>query len=111
MKTLLIDDRRTLSLANATARSFKTGVNKLKRQKWDLLLLDHDLGEFEKTGYDVMVWLKDNKEFQPKMILCISNNPPGRDRINLMIKDIYGRVFDSRDIDALKDAEERKEKV
>lgn len=111
MKTLLIDDIRTIPLANTTARSFKEGVDQLRRKKWDLLLLDHDLGEFEKTGYDVMVFLKENQSFAPKMILCISDNPPGRDRINLMIKDIYGRVFDSRDIDALEDAEEREEKV
>jgi len=110
MRTLVIDDYKDIN-ATYVARTFKDGVNKLKTEKWDLLYLDHNLGEFKKSGYDVMQFLKENKQFAPKMILCISDSPGGKDQINGMIKDIYGRVFDYRDVEALKETETKKERI
>lgn len=110
MKVLLIDDRRNMN-ADYIARTFEDGVYKLKTQKWDVLYLDHDLGKFKKSGYDVMLFLDNNREFIPKIILCISDSPGNKDQINGMIKDIYGRVFDIRDVQALNETETNKERI
>ena len=110
MKVLLIDDRRNMN-ADYIARTFEDGVKKLRTERWDLLYLDHDLGAFKKSGYDVMQFLIENKQYIPKMILCISDSPGGKDMINGMIKDIYGRVFDFRDVEALNEAETKKERI
>lgn len=44
MKVLLIDDLRTIERATYTARTYKQGIAALQRERWDVLLLDHDLG-------------------------------------------------------------------
>lgn len=64
------------------------------------LYLDHDLGE-EKTGYDLITLIeKDYMERRespalwfgilPAKIVCVSNNPPGRARIEQVIGKLYG---------------------
>jgi len=113
MKVLAIDNRRNNRNTNAnhTSRTFEDGVNKLKTEKWDLLYLDYDLGKYKKSGYDVMQFVKENKEFAPKMIMSISPEPSCEDRINGMIKDVYGRVFDSRDVESLKESETKPERI
>jgi len=110
MKVLVIDDYKDMK-ATYIARTFEDGVKKLKRERWDVLYLDHNLGEYKKSGYDVMQFLKDNKQFLPKMILCLSDSPGGKNMINGMIKDIYGRVFDHRDVDSLYEAETKEERI
>lgn len=97
MRTLLIDDIRNLE-ADVIARNYTEGIKQLKfNGSWDLLLLDHDLASFdtkgkEFTGYDIMCWLEENNEFLPKEIRCVSDNPVGRDKINMVIKAIKRRV-------------------
>ncbi len=110
MKILLVDYNRILR-CDYIANTFEKAVNKLSSQKWDIMYIDHDLGEFKKSGYDVMKFLKDNKQFAPKVIMCISLDPSKKQRIENMIKDIHGRVFDQRDVDDLENLETRKETV
>lgn len=57
-------------------RTYKEGIDELKKKTYDTLLLDHDLGG-TKTGYDILCWLETNAEFIPKNIFLISNNPVG----------------------------------
>ncbi len=45
MPTLLIDDQRNLP-ADRVGRTYREGVQALREQRWDLLYLDHDLGDF-----------------------------------------------------------------
>lgn len=77
------------------ARTFFEGVELLENNKWDELLLDHDLGpdsiigEVEFTGYDIMCWLEEHPEYIPKKITCISANPIGRKRIEQVIQKLY----------------------
>lgn len=76
------------------------------------LSLDHDLGDFaglydpdrlitygasfegEKTGYDVLCWLEEEhltKGFPlPEKILIHSDNPIGRQRMQQVIRKLYG---------------------
>ncbi|WP_412471359.1 cyclic-phosphate processing receiver domain-containing protein [Halobacteriovorax sp. RT-1-4] len=94
MKTLLIDDIRTIP-ATYTARTYQDGIRKLSTESWDLLLLDHDLGCFddttgrELTGYDIVCWLEKNPNHLPKTTKLVTSNPVGRDRMNLVLKSLY----------------------
>lgn len=64
------------------AKTFKEGIRELQKleQKWETLLLDHDLGGIM-TGYDVILWLEANKKSMPENIILITNNPVGRKRM------------------------------
>jgi hypothetical protein len=61
----------------------KTAIKKLIDEKWDILFLDHDLGDQvmvdsgEGTGYEVALWLSRNRDFQPKVVIVHSLNPVG----------------------------------
>lgn len=92
MKTLVIDDLRFFETASVHARNYEEGIYQLKNcGPWDLLYLDHDLGE-DKTGYDVMCWLEENTEYLPGEIVCVSANPVGKDRITQVIDKLYNRA-------------------
>jgi len=88
MNVLLIDDIRHVPVATKVARTFQEGIDALQSQKWDILLLDHDLGE-EKSGYDVMCWLEQNPDHLPGEIACVSANPVGKARIEQVIRKLY----------------------
>lgn len=99
MKVLLIDDLRNESFINHThkvivtkvARSFQEGVALLKSEKWDLVMLDHDLASFddegvELTGTHIMTFLLDNPEYRPKDILFVTNNYHGFQRMKSILE-------------------------
>jgi len=51
------------------ARTFEEGMKALKGKEWDLLLLDHDLGQGDKKdGTVIMNWLRDQVIKDPKRI-------------------------------------------
>lgn len=83
LRHLLIDDERNLR-ADDIARTYQEGIDFLSKNHYSLLLLDHDLGE-EKSGYDIMCWLEENQEHLPDKIVCVSSNPPGKKRIDMII--------------------------
>jgi len=89
--TLLIDDKRNLP-ADRVARTFQEGIDALTEQHWNLLYLDHDLGDFsgtggrEMTGYDIACWLEQNPQHLPDRIEVVSNNPAGRRNIELALQ-------------------------
>ena len=91
MRTLLIDDIRNLK-ADKIARTFEEGINALLYEgHWDLLLLDHDLGQ--KDGLDgtgIMNWIEQNLEYKPSKIQLVTSNPVGRQRMQVIIDRIYG---------------------
>lgn len=95
MRVLAIDDSRDMTQASVVARNYEEGIRQLQANgPWDVLLLDHDLASFdpdgkEKTGYDIMCWLEDNRQFLPKKIECVSANPVGRARITLVANALY----------------------
>jgi len=93
MRILLIDDIRNLK-ADVIARNHDEGLNQLTfNGPWDILLLDHDLASFdedgiEKTGYDIMCFLEEHPQFVPEDIVCVSGNPVGKKRIEIVVKKI-----------------------
>ena len=97
MRVLLIDDERNLK-ADVIARTYREGIEALKKETFDLLLLDHDIGCIymdengwlhEDTEYDIMCFLEENLEYLPKKIECVSSNPSGRMRIEQVIYKLY----------------------
>ena len=57
------------------------------------LIVDHDLGDREpKSGYDFMCWLEERIKIDgwipPNKIVCCSDNPSGRKRIEQVITSI-----------------------
>lgn len=91
MSTLLIDDQRNLP-ADRVARTYQEGIDALAEGHWDVLYLDHDLGDFsgvggrELTGYDIACWLERNPQHLPDRIEIVTNNPAGRSRIKAVLQ-------------------------
>lgn len=90
---LYLDDIRIGPDGWTTIRNVFNLMNILE-QRDDVthLSLDHDLGENQKTGYDVLCWIEE-KVFNGQMtnvpVLTIhSANPVGRDRMKMVIKNI-----------------------
>lgn len=93
MKTLLIDDLRNIP-ADIVARNYDAGIEALRDQgPFDLLYLDHDLGDYahgvEKTGYDIMLFLEENPQYLPKEIKLVTSNPVGRRKMQVVIDKLY----------------------
>lgn len=66
------------------ARSYNEAIHELHRFKYDIICLDHDLGE-EKTGYDICKYIIENniscKEFR-----IHTSNPVGRKNMTDLLK-------------------------
>jgi len=79
LKSLLIDDLRVLT-TTATARTFDEGIAQLKSSVYNVLYLDHDLGDEDpdKTGYGIVAWLEKNPSSRPHDIFLVTSNPVGR---------------------------------
>lgn len=102
MNILLIDDLRSVEyiLKNYgvspthVARSYNEGIELLKTIKFDSIYLDHDLASYdasgkELTGYDVMVFLEQNKEYRPSKYVFVTSNPVGRDNMKRVLDSFY----------------------
>lgn len=90
MKTLMIDDQRTIKGAKI-ARTYKEGLDYLEfGGPWDILYLDHDLGDFqnerEYNGYHILCWLEEHPQHLPQKIITITANSSVREKMNLVIK-------------------------
>lgn len=99
MKTLLIDDIREFGkqIPEPTgewthAATYDAGLFALQFEgPWDLLYLDHDLGEADerKTGYGIICFLEANPMFLPKKIVLVTSNPVGRRQMQTVIDRLY----------------------
>ncbi len=103
MATLMIDDVRKPDFVRLTddgpvsvqvdkvCRTYDEGLSALKSQKWDVLLLDHDLGDPDpkKTGYGIMCWIEANPDQKPGEIVLITANVVGRKNMEMVIKKLY----------------------
>ena len=102
MKTLLIDDERSVEFVNHkwgvqvtdVARTFGEGINAIKAGGIDTLLLDHDLACFDEdgnelTGYKIMLFLEEHPEYLPKRILLVTSNPVGRAKMQTVIDKLF----------------------
>lgn len=94
MKVLILEDNearikyfvRNLSGFKITYTEIaKEVIYKLDKQKWDILFLDHDLGETindptnnKNTGSEVARWLSEHPKKQPKLIILHTLNIRGQ---------------------------------
>jgi hypothetical protein len=95
---ILIDDERSLlpngNQPDLIARNYTAAVSLLIILRTDdEVYLDHDLGG-GRTGYDWITMLeRELLRFgvveQPAKIVCVSDNPPGRYRIQQVIDNLY----------------------
>ena len=100
---ILIDDKRNV-LPDGTEpdiiiRNYNSGlifiVDWMFSTEFDTLYIDHDLGS-KKTGYDLLTTLEYARHLDlesyplPYDIICVSDNPPGRARIEQVIEKLYG---------------------
>jgi hypothetical protein len=83
MKTILVDDFRNMDV-DKICRNYQSGKLAIMQDKYDVLYLDHDLGEYH-TGYDFIKWCIRNK-CTPKKVYIVSSNPVGRDNIGYALK-------------------------
>lgn len=73
------------------ARTPEIGMQLLKeKDRWDLLLLDHDLGS-KTTGYNILCWLEENPEYCPKNIKLITFNPSAGLKMELALQKMEER--------------------
>jgi hypothetical protein len=98
MQILLIDDRRNLP-ATRVARNYADGIAALQERHWDLLLLDHDLGDFsgpngrEMKGYDIACWLEEHQEHLPGDVRIVSDNSVGAENIVRALSRFYPHKY------------------
>jgi len=79
----------------------ESAVRNLQGAKFDVLFIDHDLGgrvyvnSFgeEPTGYDLALWLVENRDLQPKTIITHSLNEAGRKNIISVLPEALAYPF------------------
>ena len=82
MRVLYIDDIRfpeyfhQIGATICVARNYEEAIQSINACNFDLISLDHDLGE-EKTGYDIAKYIVENQIKVPPIAIH-SANPVGR---------------------------------
>lgn len=66
------------------ARTYDNAISELTKHKYDILDLDHDLGE-DKTGYDICKYIVEHN-IKFKTIFIHTANPVGRDNMVNILK-------------------------
>jgi len=93
MKKLFLDDIRTTPKGWERVHTAQECVNEISTQQYDYVSLDHDLGENQPTGYDVLKWLEEvvhtHKEFKIPTIFIHTDNPVGRERMVKALESIW----------------------
>lgn len=88
MRILLIDDARDFG-ADIVARNGTEAINIIRfLGHFDLILLDHDLGPGP-TGYDVAIYLEQNKQLLPDRLELVTSNPAGRQRMAQVFEKLF----------------------
>ena len=96
MAKLWLDDERPVPDGWVLAKTAIEAITELRRQEFEVVSLDHDLGEENGSGYDVLLYLEaqvfTNPDFKCPEILIHSANPSGRQRMQLAIGSINRRL-------------------
>jgi hypothetical protein len=86
-----LDDVRPIPDGWVGARWPEEVIEYLKQGKVLELSLDHDLGDDERTGYDVLCWMEEEVafgDFNPPKITIHTSNPPARHKMEQAVKSI-----------------------
>jgi hypothetical protein len=92
-KKLYLDDIRNAPKGWDRVHTAKECVEALATQQYDTISLDHDLGEDQPTGYDVLAWLEEtvqqHKDFRIPTVFIHTDNPVGRIRMVQALQSIW----------------------
>ena len=92
---IFLDDNRTAPklCGYSTVRSYKGCISLLTvfGEELNKISLDYDLGNINETGYDVLVYMKEN-DIKPKYINIHSDHPEGARK---MVKYAYEHFKES----------------
>lgn len=96
MKLWLDDVRPAPNHTWIWAQSYENALFCLKTKSVTIMSVDHNLGEHERTGYDVMVWLERHINTilripVPEIMLCHGGTALERKRIEDVIDQINER--------------------
>ena len=81
-----------------TLQEFKTFLTQWNGEI-EILDLDHDLGENEPTGYDIIKWFYTLFPTRfPKKVLCHSSNPPGKENILKFVESVIRNREETNDL-------------
>ena len=95
MRILFLDDVRQAPPGWVLARTVEDFCKKAADHKWDVMSLDHDLGDTNCTGYGraptfdgawVADWLVRNMDMMPSLVLIHSSNPVGAGRMHKILQ-------------------------
>lgn len=75
-----VDDCKPAPVDCAVARTYDDALRMMRKYRYSVLYLDHDLGDDGRTGLHLLRQLKAEK-ICPAIVNCISWNPAGRDAI------------------------------
>lgn len=90
-RMLWVDDAKPAPEGMAVARTYDDALRMLRRFEYDVLYLDHDLGDQQgRTGLDLLRQLITDGRV-PERVECISWNPAGKARIEAEIADLGRR--------------------
>ena len=93
MRKLYLDDVRPTPKGWERVHSAQECIDVLIMQEHDYVSLDHDLGEGQPTGYDVLAWLEQvvaqDKNFKVPTIFIHTDNPVGRQRMVQALQSIW----------------------
>jgi hypothetical protein len=91
VRRLFLDDER--ATPEGYERVYTAGwcIHKLQTERWDVVSLDHDLGDAKNgTGYDVLCWIEretfTNPNYFPPKIFIHSANPSAVQKMELGAK-------------------------
>jgi DNA-binding response OmpR family regulator len=90
LRVLWVDDSKPCPEYDAVARTYDDALRMLRSFEYDVLYLDHDLGD-ERTGYDLLMQII-AEDRVPRSVICISWNPSGRRRIEAAVAEYRSAV-------------------
>ncbi len=93
MKDVYLDDERDTPEGWHRCYHVWEVVALLKEGSVRRLSLDHDLGDGEKTGYHLVLWMVENNRWPREKPTVHSANPPGREAMWYMIDRWFGKPY------------------
>jgi hypothetical protein len=93
MKDVYLDDTRKTPNGWHRCHYVHEVIALIRRQEVRKLSLDHDLGDGEKTGYHLCLWMIENGKWPAEKPVVHSANPVGSFIMRDLIDRWYGKKF------------------
>jgi hypothetical protein len=93
MKDVYLDDARNTPKGWHRCYHVNEVIDLIETDTVNRLSLDHDLGEGEKTGYDLVLWMVENGRWPRQKPVVHSANPVGAAIMRSMIDKWFGKSY------------------